>query len=1002
MDPESILVVDDDRDVASTVSEYLTREGHTVTLAHTGRDGLTRLREGAVALLLVDLRLPDMDGIEVMHAAQRLPNPPEIVVITGYATVSSAVQAVEGGTSGYLEKPFEMSRLAAIVQRVMERRRLMRENMHLQAETASRLREMEVMLSISRTASATLDVQEALRRICRELVFLVGADTGAAYLLDEPSGRLMPTAGYHVPKEMMEAFLANPIPLGEQGFRHEIWESRRPVFSDDVYSDTRFNFELFRRFRHQSGLVLPLLLDDSVAGAFYFAWWKAKKVFTPRELELAENVAAQVTMVLRHARLFERADREWRQLQVLFEISRALAAAEDADEILKLLVNESMGLLGVEAAGLRLVEGDQLVVKAQTDSAVPLMSRRRVARVDGLSGAVVTGGRPVVITDMMEDGRIDASDREGARQHGFHACLGVPLQIHGEVIGSLNVYAKIRRKFSPENISLLSVLADQAALAINKARLYEETRAQKEEATKLYGITAHLATTLDVDSVLDQVVAKTIDLLGCDASAVYVHDEARGGLVVRRGRHLDPAIVRDLVLKPGEGVAGRAYQERCPVSTPDRLADPTLRYEADHGRIIQSAPRAYLAVPISVRDEVLGVLVCYYFVAHQFSSKEAQLLSSLAAHAAIAMDNARHHQAVMLQQNRLSQIFDATSDGMLLVAPDGRVETANRRAGDLLALKATDLVGNELTEVLAWHRAEGTDYQRMFQALRSLVDHQQDAAEGDLELRSLKRILHWVSQPTRDRAGEHCGYTLTFHDVTHEREVSQMKSDFVSFVTHQLRTPLAGIKWMLELAAQEPDVPADAVSYIGDAREAAQRLIQLVNDLLDISRLERGRLTVATQPVDLVAMTREVLVETDVLVQERRHRVSLVTGDRAIPAVRADVQLLRQVVMNLVSNAIKYTPEGGAIEVRLEREGDTLRWSIRDSGIGIPRAALPRLFEKFYRAENVTTLETEGTGLGLYLVRLIMEQLDGRVWCESEEGAGATFRFALPVAEPGR
>jgi PAS domain S-box-containing protein len=875
----------------------------------------------------------------------------------------------------------------------------MRENMHLQAETASRLREMEVMLSISRTASATLDVQEALRRICRELVFLVGADTGAAYLLDEPSGRLMPTAGYHVPKEMMEAFLSHPIPLGEQGFRQEIWETRQPVFSDDVYSDPRFNFELFRTFRHQSGLVLPLLLDDSVAGAFYFAWWKAKKVFTRRELELAENVAAQVTMVLRHARLFERADREWRQLQVLFEISRALAAAQDADQILALLVNEAMGLLGVEAAGLRLVEGDHLVVKARTDSAAPLLSRRRVSRTDGLSGAVVTGGRPVVIADMAEDGRIDALDREGAREHGFHACLGVPLQIQGQILGCLNVYAKVRRKFSPEDISLLSVLGDQAALAIHKAQLYEETRAQKEEATKLYGITAHLATTLDVDSVLDQVVAKTIDLLGCDASAVYVHDEARGGLVVRRGRHLDPAIVRDLVLKPGEGVAGRAYQERRPVSTADRLADPALRYATDHDRLIQSAPRAYLAVPVSVRDEVLGVLVCYYFAAHQFSAKEAQLLSSLAAHAAIAMDNARHHQAVMLQQNRLSQIFDATSDGMLLVSPAGRVETANRRAGDLLAIKASDLVGNELTEVLAWHRAEGADYRRMFSALRSLVQHQEDAAEGDLELRSLKRILHWVSQPTRDRAGEHCGYTLTFHDVTHEREVSQMKSDFVSFVTHQLRTPLAGIKWMLELAAQEPEVPADAASYIGDAREAAQRLIQLVNELLDISRLERGKLTVSTQPVDLVTMTREVLAETDVLVQERRHRVSVSTGDHPLPAVRADAQLLRQVVMNLVSNAIKYTPEGGAIEVRFERDGDTLRWSIRDSGIGIPRSSQARLFEKFYRAENVSTLETEGTGLGLYLVRLIMEQLDGRVWCESEEGAGSTFRFTLPLAE---
>jgi signal transduction histidine kinase len=203
---------------------------------------------------------------------------------------------------------------------------------------------------------------------------------------------------------------------------------------------------------------------------------------------------------------------------------------------------------------------------------------------------------------------------------------------------------------------------------------------------------------------------------------------------------------------------------------------------------------------------------------------------------------------------------------------------------------------------------------------------------------------------------------------------------------------------MLELAGQDPEVPADAASYIQDAGEAAQRLIQLVNDLLDISRLERGKLAMTPIPVDLGELTRSVLAETAVLVQAKGHRVS-VTGDADASAVLADPQLLRQVVVNLVSNAIKYTPEGGTIEVRLEPDGPAHRWSIRDSGIGVPASAQPKLFEKFYRAENVTTLETEGTGLGLYLVRLIMEQLGGRVWCESEEGAGATFRFTLPRAE---
>ena len=802
MEPESILIVDDDRDVAATVGDYLTREGYAVVAAETGAQGLERLREGGVGLLLVDLHLPDMDGALVMRAAQQLAAPPEVVVITGYATVDSAVQAV-GGSAGYLMKPIELPRLGGIVRRVFDRRRLLRENNRLQGETASRLKETEALLAIARTASTTLDVNEALRRICRELTLLVGADTGAAYLLDPASEVLTPRAGYHVPKEMIETFLSTPIPLGEQGFRADVWEGRRPVFSDDVQADPRFGFELFRRFPHQSGLVLPIILDETVAGAFYFAWWTTRKALTEHELALVEHVAAQVAVVIRHARLFEQAERERRQLGALYEISRELAAAEDTDQIFALLVNEAIGLLGVEAAGIRLLEGGELVVRAQTESAASVLTRTRIRLTQGLSGAVVISGRPVIIPDIAEDPRIDPADRQGALAQGLHGCMGVPLHIQGRVIGCLNVYAMGRRQFTPEEVSLLSVLGDHASLAIHKARLYAESRAQKEEATKLYEVTAHLTATLDVDSVMDQIVAKTVSLLGCDASGVWVPDEARGGLAFLRGLNLTAGHSRDLVLKFGEGVAGRAFQQRRPVSTADRLNDPTLHYRPAVDQVFQAGPRAYLAVPIAVRDEVLGVLMAYFFEPHQFSEKEIQLLSSLAAHAAIAMDNARHYEEVKLQQSRLAQIFDSTSDGMLLVAPDGRVETANRRAGDLLAIKAAQLVGIQLTELIAWHRAEGPDYDRMFAALRAIVDDSERGSEGDLELRALRRILHWVSQPTKDSAGVTSGFTLTFSDVTHEREVSRMKSDFVSFVTHQLRTPLAGIKWMLELAAQE-------------------------------------------------------------------------------------------------------------------------------------------------------------------------------------------------------
>lgn len=233
-------------------------------------------------------------------------------------------------------------------------------------------------------------------------------------------------------------------------------------------------------------------------------------------------------------------------------------------------------------------------------------------------------------------------------------------------------------------------------------------------------------------------------------------------------------------------------------------------------------------------------------------------------------------------------------------------------------------------------------------------------------------------------------------DITARKEAERMKSDFVSFVSHQLRTPLSGMNWMLELAQDTPDLPPIAQDYIAEARASAERLGGLVNDLLDVSRLESGRLVLTIESVDMGALTLSVVDENRALVAAKGHRVVLELGD-AVPSVSADAQLLRQAVANLVSNAIKYTPPGGTIVVALGQENGHVRWTVKDSGIGIPAGGQSRLFEKFYRADNALAMETEGTGLGLHLVRLVIEQLGGTVWCDSEEGKGATFGVALPA-----
>jgi PAS domain S-box-containing protein len=435
---------------------------------------------------------------------------------------------------------------------------------------------------------------------------------------------------------------------------------------------------------------------------------------------------------------------------------------------------------------------------------------------------------------------------------------------------------------------------------------------------------------------------------------------------------------------------------RAPLLIRDAAKHPEFVHPANLAHGVQSIA----AYPIVGQNErVLGVLVLYYTTAQAFGDTETRLLASYADQLAKALENAGLYEETQTQRVRLAQIFDSTSDGILLVSRDGEIQAANRQAGELLGFDPSSVIGVRLSQLAAGRRSAGADQDRVFEDLGAILDKPDRGDDGDLDLQRIGRTVHWVGRPIKDPAGATVGFTLTLHDVTHERQVSQMKTDFVSFVTHQLRTPLAGIKWMLELAAQAPEVPAEAASYVADARTAAERLIGLVNDLLDISRLESGKLTVTLQPTNLGKLTRSSVDDLGALIRDRRLRLSLIGVDDA-PMVMAEPQLLRQVIVNLTSNALKYTPSGGEISIRIERE-DTyqIRWTITDSGIGIPKSALGRLFEKFYRAENVHTVETEGTGLGLYLVRLIIERLAGEVWCESEEGRGAMFIFTLPISE---
>ena len=228
------------------------------------------------------------------------------------------------------------------------------------------------------------------------------------------------------------------------------------------------------------------------------------------------------------------------------------------------------------------------------------------------------------------------------------------------------------------------------------------------------------------------------------------------------------------------------------------------------------------------------------------------------------------------------------------------------------------------------------------------------------------------------------------------RRSETTKSDFASFVSHQLRTPLTGVSWMLELASEAPGLTSDVAGYVTEARDSTHRLIRLVNDLLDVSRLESGRLEIQPESLRLDDLVGHVVDELRPIIDDKGIQLSVA---RAVSdsTICADSQLMRQAVTNLLANAIKYTPSGGRIDVTFPARAGHVTCAFRDTGIGVPKGAQVRLFEKFYRADNAVVVESEGTGLGLSVVRLVIEHFGGRVWCESEPGEGALFTIELPA-----
>jgi len=352
---------------------------------------------------------------------------------------------------------------------------------------------------------------------------------------------------------------------------------------------------------------------------------------------------------------------------------------------------------------------------------------------------------------------------------------------------------------------------------------------------------------------------------------------------------------------------------------------------------------------------------------------------------------------------RNEAILTSMGDGLVVVDKEGKINYINKSFEEMLGWKTKEILGKSMVEVVPREDISGKEV--LFKE-RILTQ----ALSGKKFIAGLANPFYYIRKdksrfPASSTIapvilnGKIVGAVEVFRDITKEREIDKAKTEFVSLASHQLRTPLSTVSWYSEmlLSGDAGEITDDQKKYLEEVYKSNQRMVDLVNTLLDVSRIEMGTFIVESKLTDIVNLTKSTIDEQGLQIAEKKIKFSS-SFDNDIPLMQSDPKLLRMVIQNILSNAIKYTPNNGKVKISVSlKDKNNILLEISDTGHGIPKNQQDKIFTKLFRADNVIGKDTEGTGLGLYIAKSIVEQSGGKIWFESDENKGTVFYFTLPI-----
>jgi len=725
-------------------------------------------------------------------------------------------------------------------------------------------------------------------------------------------------------------------------------------------------------------------------------------------------------------------ERRLHEEQLLNRVIATASSSLESTKILETVCEELAHALDVPQAGMALLNADRthetVVAEFRTPNRPTALGIIIPLEGNLVTREVIETRQPIALMNAQSDPR-QAILHELEKQRATASLLIVPLIVRDQVIGTLGLESATPREFTGAEIVLAQKVASAISPVLEAARLNtklveelderkraeENLRRRNAELDTLNITTIGMINRRDPQELLESIVARAAALMNSTHGFLFIPSSQKQTLTLHTGigRFADHM---GLELGRGNGAAGTVWETGEPLAVehyPD-WEPHTPGFEWIH---------SIICVPLRSHTKIAGVIgVAYTSAERALSVTDIELLDRFGRLASLALDNAnlyneaqkeiaeRRRTQEQLQmtvgeieraQTKARAILDATTDSMLLITPQETIIAVNWSfCRNFFGKHPREVVGHTLQDYQKEFEQVFQDPAEFQQLIRnSIQDAEQYSTNIIVQATPRRRELQIVSTPVRTSTNEFVGRLYVFHDVTKEREVDRLRTEFLSMVSHEMRTPLTSIKGYVDLLQTNAVGPVnnDQREFLDIIKTNTDRLVNLITDLLDLSRIEAGHLELKQESVDLGLLIRQVVNTLRPIIDAKQQHIAFDIASNATLAY-VDKDRVNQILTNLISNSSKYSPVNGHIAIAAHPENlQQIRVDIKDDGIGISDKDQAQLFSRFYRTNNPVTQEIDGTGLGLVITRSLVELHGGRISVTSTLGQGSTFSFTLPT-----